>query len=101
MNSKRSSKNFAWSGFSIKGKTSLFCFRNIMDAPLYVLILQKHIPEISEMMRSQWRLQQDNDPKHTSRLAKEFLEKNVSQVIVWPANNPDVNPIKIYGVLLN
>ena len=72
-----------------------------MDAPFYVLILQKHIPEISKMMGSQWRLQQDNDTKHANSLAKGFLEKNVSQVIDWPANNPDVNPIKIYGVSLN
>ena len=43
-------KIFAWGGFSIKGKTSLFCFRNIMDAPFYVSILQKHIPEISEII---------------------------------------------------
>ena len=87
-------KIFAWGGFSIKGKTSLFCFRNIMDAPFYISILQKHIPEISEIMGSKWRLQQDNDPKHTSRLAKEFLKNNVPQVMDWPSNSPDLNPIE-------
>ena len=39
-------------------------------------------------------LQQDNDPKHTSRLAKAFLEQNVPVVLEWPSNSPDLNPIE-------
>ena len=45
------------------------------------------------MLRGSWRLQQDNDPKHTSRVAKEFLDNNVPEVIDWPSNSPDLNPI--------
>jgi len=37
---------------------------------------------------------EDNDPKHTSRLAKEFLKNNVPQVMDWPSNSPDLNPIE-------
>jgi len=36
----------AWGGFCAKGKTSLFCFSNIMDANFYVGILEKCHPEI-------------------------------------------------------
>lgn len=39
----------------------------------------------------------DNDPKHTSRAAHQFLEENC----VWwwrtPAESPDLNPIEIFG----
>ncbi len=91
---KDRSKIFAWGGFCIKGTTSLFCFRRIMDGKFYVEILEKQLPEVRSMLRGRWRLQQDNDPKHTSRIAKEFLDNNVPEVMDWPSNSPDLNPIE-------
>ncbi|GET51429.1 IS630 family transposase [Rhizophagus irregularis DAOM 181602=DAOM 197198] len=91
---KDRTKIFAWGGFCVTGKTSLFCFRRIMNAEFYVEILENHIPEIDAMLGDDWRLQQDNDPKHTSRLAKEFLQNNVPEVMDWPSNSPDLNPIE-------
>ena len=46
------------------------------------------------MFGRNWRLQQDNDPKHTSRVAKDFLAENRITVIDWPSNSPDLNPIE-------
>src|SRR6266542_2283952 len=60
---------FAWGGFCVKGTTSLFCFRRIMDGKFYTEILERHLPEVCNLFRGNWRLQQDNDPKHTSRIA--------------------------------
>jgi hypothetical protein len=58
------------------GKTPLFCFTDIMDGPFYVRILQAQLlPAAQRMYGGNWRLQQDNDPKHTSRVAKEFIAK--------------------------
>lgn len=91
---KDRSKIFAWGGFCVKGTTSLFCFRRIMDGKFYVEILEKHLPEVRSMLRGRWRLQQDNDLKHTSRIAKEFLANNVPEVMDWPSNSPDLNPIE-------
>jgi hypothetical protein len=65
-----------------------------MDGPFYVKILEKHLPEIRRMLGSRWQFQQDNDPKHTSRVAKSFLKENVPTVIDWPSNSPDLNPIE-------
>jgi transposase len=87
-------KIFAWGGFCVKGKTSLFCFRQIMDAKYYTEILEMRLPEVRSILKGKWRLQQDNDPKHTSRIAKEFLQKNVPTVMDWPSNSPDLNPIE-------
>jgi len=46
------------------------------------------------MLGHVWRFQQDNDPKHTSRVASEFLRENMPEVIDWPSNSPDLNPIE-------
>jgi transposase len=91
---KNRRKIFAWGGFSKKGKTDLFCFREIMTAEFYVGILKKNIEGIKGMLGKKFRFQQDNDPKHTSRLAKSYLEKNVPEVIDWPAGSPDLNPLE-------
>ena len=53
-----------------------------------------HLPEVRNILKGKWRLHQDNDPKHTSRIAKEFLQKNVPTVMDWPSNSPDLNPIE-------
>ena len=92
---KSRQKVMAWGGISRMGKTPLFCFTNIMDGPFYVKILQTQLlPAAQRMYPRSWRLQQDNDPKHTSRVAKEFLAENSIHVIDWPSNSPDLNPIE-------
>ena len=38
--------------------------------------------------------QQDNDPKHTSKIVQDYLrEKNIS-TLSWPSNSPDLKPIE-------
>ena len=66
-----------------------------MDGPFYVNILRTQLlPAAQRMYGRNWRLQQDNDPKHTSRVAKEFIAENGIRVIDWPSNSPDLNPIE-------
>jgi len=76
---KDRTKIFAWGGFYKNGKTSLFCFSQIMDAKFYVNILRDHIPEVKKILGNRWHFQQDNVPKHTIHLTKEFLAENVPQ----------------------
>jgi len=52
-----------------------------MNAEFYVEILERHIPEIRKLMGRHWRLQQDNDPKHTSRLAQSFINENIPELL--------------------
>ena len=36
----------------------------------------------------------DNDPKHTSKYAKESYKKNNWTLLEWPSQSPDLNPIE-------
>lgn len=41
-----------------------------------------------------WILQEDNDPKHRSKLCKAWKEENGVVTMYWPSRSPDMNPIK-------
>lgn len=36
----------------------------------------------------------DNDPKHTAKSVKKFLSDKKVNILEWPAQSPDLNPIE-------
>ena len=68
-----------------------------MDAELYTRILDDELLQSLEHFRldkNEIIYQQDNDPKHTSNAAKQWFQNNNIEVLPWPAQSPDLNPIE-------
>ena len=70
-----------------------------MDAEFYVKILTQNLNEMRSISRKFWKLQFDNDPKHKSKLAQEYLKKHKTAILELPPYSPDLNPIEnIWGI---
>lgn len=88
-------KVMVWGCFSYNGVGPIYKINGIMDQHIYVDILNNvMLPYANEDMPLKWVFQQDNDPKHTSHKAKEWFQVNGVEVMEWPAQSPDLNPIE-------
>ena len=92
---KHPTKVHVWAGISKRGRTPIVIFDGIMDATLYVKIIQNGLlPFIQETYPDSHRFMQDNDPKHTSKKVAEFFAQSGVNWWKTPPESPDMNPIE-------
>lgn len=85
-----------WGCFSAAGPGRLVKIEGRMNAAKYTEILGDNLIQSARELRLGRRFifQQDNDPKHTAKATQEWLKKNQVNVLEWPSQSPDLNPIE-------
>lgn len=84
-----------WGCVSGQGPSPLHEVLGKMDRFQYKDILENvMLPHAEDEMPIKWIFQHDNDPKHTSKLAKKWLSDKEIDVLEWPAQSPDLNIIE-------
>ena len=89
-----------WGCFGAGSVGNLYRVQGILNQNGYHSILQRQaIPSGRRLIGANFIMQQDNDPKHTSKLCKNYLLKKQSDgvltIMEWPAQSPDLNPIEL------
>jgi hypothetical protein len=93
---KHDKKINVWVCFSYIGVGNLYRVPGIMDRFGYNNILETQLLPSAERLfpDGKFSFQQDNDPKHTAIINRNWLQDNLIPNIDWPSQSPDLNPIE-------
>ncbi len=74
-----------WGCFAASGPGRLAVINGTMNSAVYQKILKDNVrPSVRDLkLKRTWVLQQDNDPKHTSKSTSEWLKKNKMKTLEW------------------
>lgn len=86
-----------WGCMTTHGPGSLHQITGNMTADYYCRILGRCLEptrDYYDLTREGTTFQHDNDPKHTAGVTKAWIREQRLQVLKWPPQSPDLNPIE-------
>ncbi|KAF7670490.1 Transposable element Tcb1 transposase, partial [Cucumispora dikerogammari] len=85
-----------WGCISYEGVSRIVLVDETMDSIRYARLLTENLFEFASMMGlgSNFIFQQDNAPAHTARHTAYWFRENGVNVLNWPAQSLDLNPIE-------
>jgi DDE superfamily endonuclease len=86
-----------WGCMTAQGPGYLCKIEGTMDQHLYKSILEDELSktiEYYEMDADKVIFQHDNDPKHRAKRIQEWLSDQSFEILEWPPQSPDLNPIE-------
>uniref|UniRef100_A0A8C5PQH3 Transposase n=1 Tax=Leptobrachium leishanense TaxID=445787 RepID=A0A8C5PQH3_9ANUR len=85
-----------WGCFASAGTGKLQRVQGNMNSLQYQEILDDNVMQSVTNLRlgRRWTFQQDNDPKHTSKSTRAWLQIKGWNILEWPSQSPDLNPIE-------
>lgn len=86
----------AISWYGAAGVGELEVIEGNMNAAGYIKVLRGNSSKsvVKLGIQDTYLFQQDNDPKHTARITREWLLYNARKLFPTPPQSPDVNPIE-------
>jgi transposase len=85
-----------WACFSgARGRGSLYFLpkSKTMNSEVYLNVLEEKLLPVFEIHEATMFMH-DNAPCHTAKKVSKFLKEKDVDVITWPGNSPDLNPIE-------
>jgi transposase len=91
-----------WSCISPQGTGRLYRVIGSMNSGQYCQVISNCLLPQAEswFVQSPWVFQQDNAPCHKSHISINHMQQNGINLLQWPPNSPDLNPIETAWALL-
>jgi len=85
-----------WGCIAYEGVGALAIIDGTLDSIGYTRILSTYLHDSASRLglKDGFIFQQDNAPCHKSQYTMEFFEVNKVELLEWPAQSPDLNPIE-------
>lgn len=87
-----------WGCFSSFGTGPLVSIEGSMNANTYIEVLEEHLMSEIKVAKDDFGVDmifmQDNAPCHTAKSVQDFFDDWGVELLKWPAQSPDLNPIE-------